>query len=88
MMINLYLISGWLGMFLIILDYFLLSLKKLKFNSIPYNLLNLFGGVGMLINAFYTKLWPVVVLNIFWIGIAVFSIYKIITIKPTYKDLR
>jgi hypothetical protein len=88
MMIDIYLLSGWLGMFLIILDYFLLSLKKLKFNSVPYNLLNLFGGIGMLINAFYTKLWPVVVLNIFWIGIAVFSIYKIITIKPTYKDLR
>jgi hypothetical protein len=88
MTIDIYLISGWLGMFLIILDYFLLSLKKLKFNSLPYNFLNLFGGVGMLINAFYSRLWPVFVLNIFWIGIAVFSIYKIITIKPTYKDLR
>jgi|WetSurMetagenome_2_1015567.scaffolds.fasta_scaffold65632_2 hypothetical protein len=88
MMIDAFSLAGWLGMFLIILAYLLLSLKKLKFNSVPYNLLNLFGGIGMLINAFYTRFWPVVILNIFWSGIAIFSIYKIITIKPTYKDLR
>lgn len=76
MIIDLYMISGWIGMFLMILAYFLLSYKKLESNSLNYNLLNLFGGVGVLISAFYSKLWPVVALNIFWSGIAIFSICK------------
>lgn len=89
MMIDFFSLAGWIGMFLMILDYFLLAVKKLKFNSIAYTLLNLFGGIGVLISSFYAKLWPVVVLNLFWIGVAVFSLYKIGTIKPTpYKELR
>ncbi|MEK6827650.1 MAG: hypothetical protein AABX99_04160 [Nanoarchaeota archaeon] len=88
MIFDTYQILGWIGMFLMILDYLLLSTKKVKFNSIPYNLLNLFGGIGVLISSFYAKLWPVVVLNIFWSGVAIFSIYKILTTKPTYKELK
>jgi hypothetical protein len=88
MMIDAFLLAGWAGMFLMILDYFLLSTKKLKFDSITYNLINLLGGVGVLISSFYAKLWPVVVLNIFWSGVSVFSIYKITTIKPKYKELK
>jgi len=85
---DIYTIIGWVGATLIILAYFLLSTKKLKSDSIIYSLLNLFGGVGILISAFYAGLWPVVVLNIFWIGIAIFSIYKKIKTKPTYKELK
>ncbi len=88
MMFDIYLIFGWIGTFLMILDYFLLSIKKLKFNSITYNLLNFFGGVGVLISAFYAKLWPVVALNLFWSGVAVFAIYKIMNTKPHYKELK
>jgi hypothetical protein len=89
MMIDAFSLAGWIGMFLMILDYFLLSVKKLKFNSISYNLLNLLGGIGVLISSFYAKLWAVVALNIFWIGVAIFSVYRIATIKPApYKELR
>lgn len=87
-MIDVFSLAGWVGMFLMILDYFLLSTKKLKFDSITYNIINLLGGIGVLISSFYAQLWPVVVLNIFWIGVSSFSIYKIITIKPKYKELK
>ncbi len=88
MIIDIYSFLGWMGMILMILDYLLLAIKRLKFNSLIYNLLNLFGGVGILISAFYAKLWPVVILNIFWIGVAVFAIYKKAKTKPVpYKEL-
>ena len=66
--------------------YYLLKSKNLI--QSPYNLLRSFGGIGVLISSFYAKLWPVVVLNIFWSRVAIFSIYKILTTKPTYKELK
>lgn len=81
-------IAGWIGMVLIILAYFLLSTKKLKFNSITYNVLNIAGGLGLIVSTLVTKSWPVVVLNIFWIGIAIYSIIKIKNTKPVYKTLK
>ncbi len=87
-MIDLFSVLGWLGMSLVILAYCLLIIKKLKSTSVIYNLLNLFGGVGLIASAFTTKSWPAMALNIVWVGLAVFSIYKIITVKPAYKELK
>jgi paired small multidrug resistance pump len=87
MMIDAFSLIGWAGMILLILAYFLISSKRLKINKIPYHLLNFFGAIGIAISAFATTSWPSFVLNIIWIGIASFSIYKIITIKPVYKEL-
>jgi len=87
MIFDVYSIIGWIGMAIMILDYFLLSIKKLKSNSIQYNLLNIVGGLGLMVSSFYTKLWPVVALNVFWVAIAAFAIYKKTTIKIPYKEL-
>lgn len=76
-------------MLLILLAYFFLSTKKLKPNSIVYNLLNAFGGLGLIVNTFVTKSWPSVALNLIWVAIAVFAIYKKAKTKPVpYKELR
>ena len=64
-------------MFLMILAYYLLSKKKLKSNDLTYNLLNGIAGIGVLTSSIYVKLWPVAVLNIFWILVAIYSIIKI-----------
>ncbi len=88
MIFDIYSIIGWTGAGLIIVAYFLLVTKRLKFNSIVYNLLNLFGAAGLAISTFATKSWPAMALNIIWIGIAVFSVYKIMNTKPTYKELK
>jgi hypothetical protein len=82
-----YQIIGWAGMILLILAYFLLSIKKIKSHSLVYHMLNLFGAVGIAVSAFATSSWPSVVLNIIWFGIAAFSLYKVFTTKPTYKEL-
>lgn len=88
MIFDIYQIVGWAGMISMIFAYFLLSAKKMKSNSLSYNLLNLFGGVGLLISSFNAKLWPIVALNVFWSGIAISSIIKIIKTKPVYKELK
>jgi formate hydrogenlyase subunit 3/multisubunit Na+/H+ antiporter MnhD subunit len=68
---------GWVGMLLIILGYLLISTKKISSSSFSYNLLNLLGGVGIIVNASYFSAWPSVVLNIFWVCIAIYAISKI-----------
>jgi paired small multidrug resistance pump len=88
MIFNLYSIAGWIGMFLVIIAYFLLATKKLKSSSLLYNLLNLFGGIGLIASTFATKSWPAMTLNVVWGGIAIFSIYKITKIKPVYKEIK
>lgn len=87
-MIDIYSIIGWFGMILILLAYFLLSIKKLKPNSIIYNLLNFFGAAGIVVITFVTKAWPSVALNIAWMGIAIYAILKIMKTKPAYKELK
>ena len=80
--------AGWAGMALIILAYFLLSIKKLKPHSIIYNLLNLFGGVALILNTVMTKSWPSVALNALWAIIAFFSIFKIRTTRSGYREIK
>jgi hypothetical protein len=87
-MIDIFSLAGWIGMVLLVISYFLLSNKKLKFNSLAYHLMNLFGAIGIAVSAFVTKSWPSVILNIIWFIIAGFSIYKIANTKPIYKELK
>ncbi len=74
---QIFVILGWIGMFLMILAYFLLARRTLGPNNISYHLLNGIAGVGVLASSVYVKLWPVAVLNIFWILVSIYSILKI-----------
>lgn len=89
MNINYFSLAGWLGMILLVLSYAMISFKKLKTKSRSkiYHFLNLFGATGILANAIYTRLFPVIVLNIIWMGISIFSLVKIFSVKPVYKEL-
>lgn len=88
MIFDIFSIAGWVGGFLIILAYFLLSTKKVKSHSVIYNLLNALGGFGLIASTFITKSWPSLTINIIWVGIAVYSIITIKKIKPVYKQLK
>jgi hypothetical protein len=69
---------GWIGTFLIILAYGLVSFSILQSNSLIYQLMNLFGALGLLIDTYYKKDTPPEVLNIIWSVIAVAAIIKIL----------
>lgn len=71
-----YSIVSWVGMALLILAYLLSTFKKLKFDSIVYNLINSLGGIGLLINAFFLKLFPWIILTLFWVAAALVSLGK------------
>ena len=67
---------GWVGTFLIILAYILVSTKKLEGNSPTYQLINLFGALGVGVSVFYQKAWPALALEIVWAIIAIAILMK------------
>jgi hypothetical protein len=66
---------GWVGAFLFILAYFLLSIKKLKPDRLPYQALNICGGICLVVNSFHMHDYPSVLANAIWAAIGVFAIY-------------
>jgi hypothetical protein len=61
-------------MLLILIAYYLISSKRLEAKSVLYQLFNLFGATGIVINAFYHKAFPSLVLNTVWALIAFWAI--------------
>jgi hypothetical protein len=69
-------IVGWTGAILLLAAYGLLTLGKLPSSSASYQLMNLFGSTGLAINSFWNGAFPSVGLNVIWIGIGVFAVFK------------
>lgn len=67
---------GWVGTFLLILAYYLVSNKKVSGTSSFYQLLNLFGALFVGVNVFYQQAWPAFTLQIIWGIIAIISLAK------------
>jgi len=70
-------IIGWLGTFAVLLAYFLVSFRKISSNSKEYQLLNLFGAIGIILNSAIHGALSSVGLNITWLLIAALALYKI-----------
>lgn len=51
-------IIGWTGALLFVVAYFLLSIKKLRPEGLLYQLLNIVGGVCLVVNSFHTHDYP------------------------------
>jgi len=69
-------ISGWVGMALIVAAYFLISFKRIEAANRGYQLMNLFGAIGLGVNVFYQQSWPALALEIIWGAIALFALFK------------
>ena len=69
-------IMGWVGTFLIVLAYFLVSNNKINATSKKYQILNLLGAIGVGFNVFYQAAWPAFTLNVVWSIIAIISLIK------------
>ncbi len=74
-------IAGWIGAALLLGAYALVSTRKLDGDSVSYQLLNLLGSALLIINSFYYGAYPSVGVNVVWIGIAVFSITRVVLSK-------
>lgn len=70
-------IFGWIGMVLVLLAYFLLSLEKIS-NGIGYQTLNLVAALLMAIGLFPKNAWFSFTLQIIWALVAVIALIKIL----------
>ena len=66
---------GWLGAGLLLLGFALNLFQKIKANSTSYLLLNLFGSLLLLYNAYQNGAFPFVTVNFVWV---IFSGIKLI----------
>lgn len=70
--------AGWYGMFALIVAYGLVSFAVIKGDGIEYQLLNLTGGIGLIVVAASKHVVQSVLLNIFWAAIGIIAIVRIV----------
>lgn len=68
---------GWYGMLALILAYFLVSFGWLDGQGLMFQLINLTGGIGLLIVAASKGVTQSVILNFFWAIIGVIAIVRL-----------
>jgi hypothetical protein len=59
-------VIGWIGALLYIIAYFLISIKKLQADQVIFQLLNILGGVCLIVNSLHQSDYPSVLLNGIW----------------------
>lgn len=67
-------IIGWVGALSVLYAYFMVSTGKLKGDSMHFQAANILGALALAINTYYNHAYPSTVVNIIWIGIAIFSL--------------
>ncbi len=70
-------ILGWAGAAAVIAAYGLNSYQKIKSDSIIFQLLNLAGGIFLIVYTLYLEAYASTFINIVWVIIAVSAIAKI-----------
>lgn len=71
-------IVGWYGISAILLAYALVSFELIPASGIAFQFLNLTGAIGVIIIALHKNVMQSVVLNIFWAGVAVVAILRML----------
>jgi uncharacterized membrane protein len=69
-------VAGWTAAVLILSAYALLSFGKIQSRSHVYQLMNIIGAVGFIINCAWNKAWPSVALNVVWLGIGFIALRR------------
>jgi hypothetical protein len=70
-------VAGWIGALLILLGYLLISAGKLTGQSLAYQVMNIVGAAGFVINGWWHRAIPSTVLNIVWMGIGAVALWRI-----------
>jgi uncharacterized membrane protein len=68
---------GWIGAFLLLLAYAMVSFKKLEADSLTYQGLNVIASILLAINTIYHGAFPSSFVNIIWTFIAIFAILTV-----------
>jgi hypothetical protein len=70
-------IVGWIAAVLILTAYAMLSVGKLTGKSVSYQVMNIVGAAGFVVNTAYNGAIPSAVLNVIWVGIGIYALVKI-----------
>ena len=66
--------AGWAGALAVLLAYGLVSTERVTSRSWSYQLLNIGGAIGLVINSSWNGAIPSAVVNLIWIGIGVYAL--------------
>ncbi len=83
---NLFQWIGFIGMIFIVWAYFILQIGKHNIKSLYYQLLNLLGAILLLISLFVHFNLGSFLIEIFWIGITLYGLYKMYKEKKSKKE--
>ena len=67
-------VIGWTGAVLILGAYALLSVGKLRAESVTYQLMNILGAAGFVVNSGWNGALPSAAMNVIWIGIGLYAL--------------
>lgn len=70
-------VVGNLGVFCILLAYFLIQTDRLSSEDMWYPVINLAGAVLILISLYWQPNIPSIIMELCWIGISVYGMYSI-----------
>jgi hypothetical protein len=70
-------IIGWVAALLILAAYGLLTAGKLTAQSPAYQWMNVVGAAGFILNSGWNGAWPSAALNVIWMGIGGFALWRI-----------
>ena len=71
-------IAGWVGALLILFAYLLLSMGKLTGQSLAYQVMNIVGAAGFVINGWWHGALPSAALNVLWLLIGAIASWRIL----------
>ncbi len=67
-------VIGWVGATLILGAYALLSAGKVRAESLTYQLMNILGAAGFIVNSGWNGALPSAALNVIWMGIGLYAV--------------
>jgi len=67
---------GWIGAALVLIAYALLSSGRLTGRSAAYQLMNVIGAAGFVVNSGWNGALPSAALNVVWMGIGVAALVR------------
>ncbi|QYC40445.1 hypothetical protein Nocox_14145 [Nonomuraea coxensis DSM 45129] len=76
-------VVGWAGAAVLLAAYALVSSGRIHGDGLTYQLMNLFGSVGLMVNSAWSAAWPSAGLNLVWAAIGVLALVKLAKVGAT-----
>ncbi|MER6508179.1 MULTISPECIES: hypothetical protein [unclassified Nonomuraea] len=71
---------GWAGAALLLAGYALVSSARLSGDGATYQVVNLLGALGLMVNSAYNAAWPSTGLNLVWAAIGTVALVRLVRV--------